>query len=302
MLKKKDIENNINKDWKFSEETLKKYKYGLCKFIIDKSYELQFSKETAACAMQIVNYFFIKNCYFNYDKLQIACAALSLSIKLKTSDKNNLNDVFKIYFSNKNSELEGEYVSKKKLYNLRNDILNAEIKIMKLFNYSLPNKFPFEYIYLYSAILYPNNEEEIYNIGIKVCIDSYFTYANNLYKNFVVALACIFFGAKFLDIRHFLEKKFENLNKMKYIHKLNMTENEFINALYHFIDEPTDFLLNEKGEDIEKDKDIYFNGLNLDKKLHPFLEMNDLLECIDMIANFYEDIKGNYDSVNKKNK
>ena len=300
MLKKTELDNNININWKIQPQKLKEYKYGLCKFIIDKSYELDLSKETAACAMQIVNYFFIKNCYFNYDKLTIVCAALTLSIKLRTSQKDKLNRIFEIYISNKKEELGKNFIAKKEIYNIRNKILNTEIKIMKLFDNILPDKFPFEYIYLYSQILYPDNDQEIFNLGCKICIDSYFTYVNNIYENYVVALACIFISAKFLDIKYILDKNFKNLDKMKYIHEKNINENKFIESMYLFIDNPAQLLINEKDNDIEKKKDIYFNSLSLELKLHPLLKMEDLLDCIELISDFYEDIKKIYEEINKK--
>ena len=301
MIEKNEINNNINTQWKIPDEKLKEYKYGLCKFILDKSYELNLSKKTVACAMQIVNYFFIKNCYFSYDKLTIACAGLTLSLKLKTIEKTLLSKVFDIYILNKKEEIKNKYNinEKKEIIKFKNNILNAEINIMKLFNNSLPDKFPFEYIYLYSKILYPNNDEDVYNFSCKICVDSYFTYANNVYQNYVVALACIFISSMFLDIKNFLDKSFKCLEKMKYIHEKNINEEQFINALYQFIDDPAQLLLKEKGIDNEKNKENYFNSLSLDKKIHPFLKMDDLLECIEMISNFYDDIKKNYNDINK---
>ena len=108
MIEKNEIEKNINTDWKIPQKTLKEYRYGLCKFIIDKSYELNLPKQTVASALQIINYFFIKNCYFNYDKLTIACAALTLSIKLKTIKKEELNKIIDIYISSHKEEIENK--------------------------------------------------------------------------------------------------------------------------------------------------------------------------------------------------
>ena len=298
MLKKSEIENNINTEWKFSPKKLKEYKYGLCKFILDKSIELNLSKHIVASTMNLVNYFFIKNCYFNYDKLTVVSAAFSLSIKLKTSEKNDLNKIFDFYIKSKKDEFENMN-NKQIIRNLRKNILDMEIKIMKLFDNYLPDKFPFEYIYLYSKILYPNNDDEIYNLSCKICIDSYFTYANNIYQNYVVALCCIFISAKFLDIPNILEKKFKHIDKMKYIHEKNLDENTFINKMYKFVDDPAEILLDEKGYGVEGNKDIYFENLGMDKKLHPFLEMNDLLDCIEMMSAFYEEIKENYEKINE---
>lgn len=306
MLKKSEIESNINTSWKLSPSKLKEYKYALCKLILDKSCEMNLSKHIVATTMQIVNYFFVKNCYFNYDKLTVVCAAFSLSIKLNSSEKSDINKIFDFYIKNKKDELDPNLHKRNKeiVHNLRNNILNMEIKIMKLFDNLLPAKFPFEYIYLYSKILYPENDDEIYNLSCKICIDSYFTYVNNIYQNYVVALACIFISAKFLDIQNILNKNFKHIDKMKYIHEKNFGENNFINKMYKFIDDPGEVLMEQNGgEDIEKSKEEYFKKLDLGKKLHPLLQMNDLLECIEMISDFYEEMKEKYEKINeKKNK
>ena len=304
MITKNEIEDNINTSWKMSKETLLEYKYGLCKFIVDTANEKNLSKEVTALAMQIVNYFFIKNSYFSHDKLNVACSALTLSIKSKASKTFVLNDIFMIYMSKKkNVEIkELIKVPNAEIKNLRNQILEKELTILKLFNNLLPDEFPFEYTYLYSVILYPNNKEEIHNFANKICIDSYFTYVNNLYQPFVVALACIFFAAKFLDIATFLEKNFKNLEQMKYIHKDNMNEKEFLRALYEYEEDPALSLIKQNKDENksshEENKYFYFNGLSLDKKLHPLLKMEELLECIEMISDFYEKMSKNYDFVN----
>lgn len=306
MIQKEEIKDNINTNWKMSKETLMEYKYGLCKFIVDTANEKNLSKEVTALAMQIVNYFFIKNSYFSHDKLTVACSALTLSIKSKASKIFVLNDIFFIYMSKKkNVEIKDlKSVPNADIKNLRNQILNKEIEILRLFNNLLPDEFPFEYTYLYSTILYPNNKEEIYNFANKICIDSYFTYANNLFKPYVVALACIFFAAKFLDISTFLDKNFKNLEQMKFIHQENMDEKQFLRALYKYEEDPAQLLLNQnKNEnqiDDEENKYFYFICLSLDKKLHPLLEMKELLDCIEMISDFYYETNKNYDLVNKE--
>lgn len=306
MIKKEEIDHNINTSWKMSIKTLMEYKYGLCKFILDTSNEKNLSKETTALAMQIVNYFFIKNSYFSHDKLNVACSALTLSIKSKASKTVVLYDIFNIYMSKKKNVKIKDFkkVPNADIKNLRNQILDKEISILKLFNNLLPDEFPFEYNYLYSIILYPNNKEEIYNFANKICIDSYFTYVNNLFQPYVVALACIFFAAKFLDISTFLDNNFKNLEQMKFIHKDNMDEKQFLRALYEYEEDPAQLLLNKnnnKGDGFDKEiKYFYFNSLSLDKKLHPLLKMDELLECIELISNFYEEMSKNYDLVNKE--
>jgi hypothetical protein len=308
MITKEEIKDNINTNWKMTMKTLLEYKYGLCKFIVDTANEKNLSKEVTALAMQIVNYFFIKNSYFSHDKLNVACSALTLSIKSKASKTFVLNDIFMIYMSKKkNVEIKDLIkVPNAEIKNLRDQIFDKELSILKLFNNLLPDEFPFEYAYLYSIILYPNNQEEIYNFAKKICIDSYFTYANNLYQPYVVALACIFFAAKFLDISTFLDKNFKNLEQMKFIHQDNMNEKQFLKALYKYEEDPAQLLIkqnkneNENESIDEENKYFYFNCLSLDKKLHPLLKMKELLECIEMISDFYEEMSKNYDLVNNE--
>ena len=52
-------------------------------------------------------------------------------------------------------------------------------------------------------------------------------------------------------------------------------------------------IVNEKNDEMEiegKDEDEYFDKLSLCDKLYPNLKMEDLLGCIKMIIEFYEDM------------
>ena len=54
--------------------------------------------------------------------------------------------------------------------------------LLKQLNFNIPEEFPFDFIYIYADLLYPDNVQEIIELGIKVANDSYFTYTNNIYK------------------------------------------------------------------------------------------------------------------------
>lgn len=284
MITKEEIKSNINTEWNISLNFQKESRYGLCKFIVDISQKINLSYETASLAMLITNYFFIKNCYFNYNKLTMACASLLLSSKNETS-QSKFNDICKEYsiIQNKGMGTEG-------LHKIKEHIGKYEIILLKQLNYNVPEEFPYDLIYVYSELLYPDNEQEISNLGIKIANDSYFTYANNIYKNYVVALACIIIAAKFLDIPTILEENFKHILNMKKIYKRNISVEEFNKVLNQYDNQAMlRFKDNIEEEDILGFED-YFEKLPLAQKLHPSLKMEELLDCVLMIIEFYEDM------------
>ena len=263
----------------------KETRYGLCKFIIETCQKINSSDETASLAMLLTNFFFIKKCYFNYDKLTLACAAILLSSKTQTS-QNKLNEILKEYSNHQNKLIRPEEAQK-----LKEEIGKYEIFLLKELNFNIPEEFPFDYIIIYADLLYPGNVQNILNLGLKVANDSYFTYANNIYKNYVVALASLIISAKFLDIPNILEKNYKYINNMKKIHKKNITESEFNIALSKYNNQY--YIKNEKEENAninKKEEEEYFESLNIYQKIHPFLKEEDLFNCIKLIIEFYEDI------------
>ena len=273
MLTKEEIKNNINTEWRIPLESQNKSRYGLCKYIIEVCQKLNLSQSTAALSMLITNYFFTKNCIFNYDKLSLVCAALLLSTKTKSS-QNRLKDICKEY----------------------------ELHILKALDYNIPDEFPYDFINIYSEILYPNNNEEIANLACKIANDSYFTLANNIYKNYIVALACIYIAAKFLDIPTILDENFKFLDNMKRVNKKKMNEEDFKKELYKY-DNNYWVVKNEKNNEMEIDDndEEYFEKLSLCEKLYPNMKIEDLLDCIKMIIGFYEDMNKPEEDNSKSN-
>ena len=285
MISKEEIINNINSEWQISLSYQKESRYGLCKFIIETCQKINSSDETASLAMLLTNFFFIKKCYFNYDKLTLACAAILLSSKTQTS-QNKLNEICKEYSNYQNKLIGPEGVHK-----IKEEIGQYEIFLLKQLNFNIPEEFPFDYIYVYADLLYPDNEQKIIELGIKVANDSYFTYANNIYKNYVVALSSLIISARFLDIPNIFNNNYKYINNMKKLHKKNITESEFNIALSQYNNQY--YLKNESEEnDIsKKEEEEYFESLNIYQKLHPFLKEEDLFDCVKLIIEFYEDIE-----------
>jgi hypothetical protein len=286
MISKKEITHNINSEWQITLNYQKESRYGLCKFIIEVCQKINLSNETASLAMLLTNFFFIKKCYFNYDKLTTACAAILLSSKTQTS-QSKFNDICQEY---SNIQTKTNIIGPEGVHKIKEQIGKYEIFLLKELNFNVPEEFPFDYIYVYSDLLYPDNEQEIINLAIKIGNDSYFTYANNIYKNYVVALACLVISARLLDLPSILEENFKYINNMKKIYKKNITEEEFNKILSQYNNQS--YLKsneNEEGENQTDDKN-YIESSPLCKKLHPHLKMDDLLDCINLIVEFYEDM------------
>lgn len=294
MITKEEIKNNINTEWNISLDFQKESRYGLCKFIVDISQKINLSYETASLAMLITNYFYIKNCYFNFNKLTMACASLLLSSKNETS-QSKFNDICKEY-----SIIHNKEIGTDGLHKIKEHIGKYEIILLKQLNYNLPEEFPYDLIYVYSELLYPDNDQEISNISVKIANDSYFTYANNIYKNYVVALACIVIAAKFLDIPTILSENFKYIDNMRKIHKKNISVEEFNKALSQYDNQA----ISKIKDNIEEEDfygENYFEQLSLAQKLYPCLKMEDLLDCVIMIMEFYEDMNEKSEIKNNDN-
>jgi len=287
MISKEEINYNINSEWQISLSYQKESRYGLCKFIIETCQKIKSSDETASLAMLLTNFFFIKKCYYNYDKLIIACASILLSSKTQTS-QNKLNEICKEYINYQN-----KMIGPDELHKIKEDIGKYEIILLKELNFNIPEEFPFDYIYVYADLLFPENEQEIIDLGIKIANDSFFTYANNIYKNYVVAISCLILSARFLDIPNILEENYKYINNMKRFHKKNITESEFNIALSQYNNQYYLKKENDENDINKKEEGEYFEKLNIYQKLHPFLKKGDLSDCIKLIVEFYEDINQN---------
>ena len=249
MISKEEINYNINSEWQISLSYQKESRYGLCKFIIETCQKINSSNETASLAMLLTNFFFIKKCYYNYDKLILACAAILLSSKTQTS-QNKFSEISKEY-----SNYQNKIISPDGLHKIKEEIGKYEIILLKELNFNIPEEFPFDYIFVYADLLYPENEQEIIDLGIKIANDSFFTYANNIYKNYVVAISCLIISARFLNIPNILEENYKYINNMKRFHKKNISESEFNSALSQYNNQY--YIKKEKDEnDINKKKCI----------------------------------------------
>ena len=287
MISKEEINYNINSEWQISLSYQKESRYGLCKFIIETCQKIKSSDETASLAMLLTNFFFIKKCYYNYDKLIIACASILLSSKTQTS-QNKLNEICKEYINYQN-----KMIGPDELHKIKEDIGKYEIILLKELNFNIPEEFPFDYIYVYADLLFPENEQEIIDLGIKIANDSFFTYANNIFKNYVVAISCLILSARFLDIPNILEENYKYINNMKRFHKKNISESEFNIALSQYNNQYYLKKENDENDINKKEEGEYFEKLNIYQKLHPFLKKGDLSDCIKLIVEFYEDINQN---------
>lgn len=304
MLFKEELYSNINTEFGISKEYLKESRYGLCHYINDLCIAINVPTEVASIAMYLTNYFFVKKCYFNYEKLTLACAAILLSAKEQNS-QNKFNEISKEYikfnskiFGQINSVLRSEDNQK-----IKDKISTYEITLLKALQFDLKFSLPFDYIYVYSSILYPNNEDDIIWTSRCITHDSYFTYAPNVYPNYIVAIASIIIAAKFLMIPTPIDDEFKNLSNMKFFHSKGKTQEEFEKALmdwenrayYHASLDQKPIMradnTNSNTDDTIDEENAYFTNLSIAQKLFPNMTIQDLIDCIEMIVEFYQDAK-----------
>ena len=90
---------------------------------------------------------------------------------------------------------------------------------------------------------------------------------------------------------------------MKKIYKKNISEEDFLKALNQYDDQFMILNNGKKEEDLKmEDEDNYFDNLTKCQKLYPCLKLDDLLDCVLMIMEYYEDMnyKSNFNFTIKK--
>ena len=122
--------------------------------------------------------------------------------------------------------------------------------------------------------MYPINQRELIHNSLKVYYDSCFIGASLKYKIYVVAVACIYIAVQFLNLPTFLEDGFINLKNMQIFYNKSLSLEDFESKIF-YLQKNINFM------DIQPNQDdtewIEFNKLDLIKKIHPVLELDDLL-------------------------
>jgi hypothetical protein len=165
----------------------------------------------------------------------------------------------------------------------------SELILLKSLNFEINFTPPNEFIIVYTTILYPENDSDMLRYALKICNDSFFTYVNNTYKNYVVAISCIMLAAKFLSLPSVNDKSFKNLDNMKALHIPPAEEAEFNERLLTF---------GNRTMNVDRDGGSYYDILEWNKKVHPYMSLNELTECLKLLVDFYDDV--NNTKINRK--
>ena len=111
-----------------------------------------------------------------------------------------------------------------------------------------------------------------------------------------MTLSCLIIAAKFLDIPTILEENFKNIDNMKKIYnKKNISEEEFIKALIQYDNQSMYLIQNHMEEELINEEDGFFEKLSQFQKLFPNLKSGDLINCMEMIIEYYEDMNSKND-------
>jgi hypothetical protein len=237
--------------------------------------------------MSYCSLFYLFKPYMNYDFQIISCAGILLACKSENMSS-RLSEICRIYdkLKTKNVPIQSFTKPETEIQKLKTNITQAEVQLLKVLNFNYGSENPFNYIQAYSSILYPADEEEIMHYAKKICCDSFYTYASLVYQPYVVALASIIYSASCLRLKSVRDDDF-SFDKMKFLFNPPLNEKEFNLELMNYDDK----LRRERSEKIKEESSSYFDCLEWYKKLHQFLELEDLLCCMDMINDFFEDMK-----------
>jgi hypothetical protein len=217
--------------------------------------------------MIYTHYFFIKKSYFNYDKYIIACASILLACKYENI-QGKLHDISRNYIKS-HYKILGKVPPSIKLEDIqkiKDNICASETRVLKSLNFDLYVNLPNYFIGVYAAILYPDNDD-VYSYAMKISYESFYTYANLIFKPYCVAISCIILSAKTLNLPSVMDSNFAHINNMKVFFFPPSSEDEFNRKLLSF--ENKSLETNETGKS-------YFDIYEWNKKLHPFLEIKDL--------------------------
>ena len=294
MIKKEEIYQNINSEWQISLELQKKSRYGLARLINDMCLRNNLNEDISSIAINLCNYFFIKKCLLNYDKLTLACAAILITTKAYNSTL-NFTDIATEYLHYYKKIFQESFggsnnYNNEELIKTKEKIGAYEVYLLKTLNFEINIDLPFDFVYIYCAILYPDNKKDMFDISIKVAHDSFYTYANNIYSLYTVALSCIIIAAKIIELPTLLDKNFDNINNLRKINTIEVRNNEkeFNKRLVNF----ENYIVNKNSDDVKmKDDDDYFDKLSPSEKAHPLVKVDEILDCIEMINEFYLDMK-----------
>ncbi len=115
-----------------------------------------------------------------------------------------------------------------------------------------------------------------------------------MFKNYVIAIACIIIAAKFLSLPTLMDKNFKHLDNMKHFHLPPAMEEEFNRRLLSFENKTLN------ADKVLATESSYYDILDWNKKVHPYLELEELGECLKMLVDFYDEANKKYES--NKNK
>lgn len=324
MISLHELQNDVNvKEYNITENESKLERHGFCRYIIEISSYGNIPNEIASLAMMYLNKFFLKKLYVNYDKRLMSCAALLLACKVEDFHDCNIKSIVRSHVSKDISIFDNK--NKKSIDDLNylkeigQKIINLEVILLKHLEFKVKYYLPKNFITFYCYNLFKFNMEEyqtVLELAYKIEADSFFTYVNNLFPSYVVALSCIEISCKLIGIKSITDKEFYSEEKTSglcdfYVSVLNSditssyysrdksklaiynNPGEIINIdnfnkkILHF-DSELPIMFNPITKTVKYDKKWY-NSLSWNKKLHPFLEENEFFSSVFIITEHLKD-------------
>jgi protein BUR2 len=267
MLKKEDVIYNVNDYYEISQEAQQYLRIGNSNIIQEFCTELKFGTEVAATSMAITHHFFVRKCYLFHDRY-IVCASATLLASKLTSHNRTTDEFCSKLLNIRNRSISN--IDHSKLEETKHQIFQCELKILETMNYDMNFDIPFQFIYYYADMLYPEQKKMARQTATIVCCDLYHTEICILYPARTMAIACLTMGAKLLG--------------MPALHESNYNEDNWMNIKNSKLSMS---YLQEDNPYIAMPVEEYKN-LSWDKKVHPSISSHEIEEIIIALNEFHD--------------
>lgn len=318
MFNSNELMNNINiTEYNLQESECKCEVYGYCRYILELSRNLMIREDACYLAMMYLHKFYINNLFVNYDKRLMSCAALLLACKVEDY-KINVNEIIRNHlFAETTIFKDNSVITQNEIKDSIQKVCSLELKLLKVLNFKVRYNKPLDFLNYYTSLLFPEHEKEIMSFAKFIERDSYFTYVNNLFLPYTVALACLHICCSLLEIKDFTSPEFNQFSLLResYLEILNSNS---CNSSYYTKDKDKLSIYSNVKEVISEEyfnlrilegtnelsttsvkklkfspkyDDSWYDALPWDKKLHPYFNINDFYYTVSEMLAYYEYIE-----------
>eukprot|EP00347_Sterkiella_histriomuscorum_P003972 403362233 len=304
LIDKSIVYKNVNHHFGISSETQDQIRIGSTQYILDVGKFLDLNSQVIQTAIIYNQLFFLKKSYLNYEKELYQNAALYLASK-NLNHKRKISDFCLYYHKLKYLGSLYKPPQENQIKQLSEDICIAECKLLQHIDYLMEVDLPGMFIEKFTRLLYEKQDyntdgnqhsssivvswQNINRIAIAAANDTFYTPVNVLFSPQSIAVACVIFAAmKFGMPIPFNNKEFNFETCFeRYVIKRGLAGSQ------------SQVLTQSQGQNDEKRQakiEEYrrqFNELSWEKKIDLSCDLEEVVESIKYIEQFYSNLKNN---------